>query len=129
MHDGALGALDRLEGAADEVLAALGEDLDGDAVGDEVAFDQLTHEVEVGLRRSGEADLDLGEADLDETVPHATLAHGVHRVDQRLVAVAKIDRAPDRGGLEPLVRPGAIGKFHGRIGPVLLEGHGAPTWR
>jgi hypothetical protein len=97
--------------------------------GNEVVFDQLTHEVEVGLRRSGEADLDLSEADLDETVPHATLAHGVHRVDQRLVAVAEIDRAPDRGGLEPLVRPGAIGKLHGRVGPVLLEGHGAPTWR
>ena len=49
VHDGALGAFDRFEGAADEVFAALGEDLDGDTVGNEVFFDQLTHEVEVGL--------------------------------------------------------------------------------
>ena len=37
-------------------------------------------------------------AHLDEQLEHPHLALGVHRVDERLVAVAQVDRAPARGG-------------------------------
>jgi hypothetical protein len=37
-----------------------------------------------------EADLDLLEADLAPAAEHAHLALGVHRLDQRLVAVAQV---------------------------------------
>src|SRR5699024_1358847 len=38
-------------------------------------------------------------------------ALGAHRVDQCLVAVAQIDRAPARGVFDDLVRPGAVGQL------------------
>ena len=49
VHDRLLGAADRLEGALDQVLARLGQHLDDHVVGDQVFFDELAHEVEVGL--------------------------------------------------------------------------------
>jgi hypothetical protein len=53
VHDRALGAAQRLEGALDQVLAALGQHLDGDVVGDVVLLDELAAEVEVGLLALG----------------------------------------------------------------------------
>ena len=51
MHDRGWGTFDRLERAVDEVGSGLSQHLNGDVIGDFVAFDQLTYEVEVGLRR------------------------------------------------------------------------------
>src|SRR3712207_7253503 len=48
------GTAQRLEGALDQLVAGLGEHLDGDVVGDEVVLDQLPDEVVVGLARSEE---------------------------------------------------------------------------
>ena len=96
VHDRLLGTLDRLEGARDELLARLGEHLDGHVIRDHVLFDELTHEVEVGLARRGEADLDLLVAHPHEQVEHDALALGAHRIDEGLVAVAQVDRAPHR---------------------------------
>ena len=67
-----------------------------DVVRNQVVLDQLAHEIEVGLRRGRETDLDFLEAGLHQQVEHAPLARGVHRLDQRLVAVAQIDAAPQR---------------------------------
>jgi hypothetical protein len=50
VDDGLLGALERFEGAADEVLAGLGEDFDGHVVGNVAAFDEAAHEAEFGFR-------------------------------------------------------------------------------
>ena len=58
VHDGPGRAGHGLEGAVDELVAGLGEDLDGDVVGDQVLFDELAAEVEVGLGGGREADLD-----------------------------------------------------------------------
>ena len=88
------GAGQTLVRALDQLLAALDEHLDVDVVGDQVVVDQLPDEVEVRLARRREADLDLLEAHLDEFLEHPQLANRVHRVDQRLVAVAEVDRAP-----------------------------------
>ena len=68
MHDRALRARERLEGALDQLLARLRQHLDRDVVGDQALLDQPPHEVEVGLRRGREADLDLLEAHLHEQV-------------------------------------------------------------
>ena len=125
VDDGVGGALQALVGALDELLTALHQHLDGDIVGHEVFLDQLAHEVEVGLRRRREADLDLLEAHLHERVEHAPLALGVHRVDERLVPVTKVDRAPQRRLHEPLVGPGAVGKDEGLERLVLGERHRA----
>ena len=62
VDDGLLRALDRLEGARDQFGPALGQHLDGDAVGNRAALDDRADEVEIGLRGRGKADLDLLEA-------------------------------------------------------------------
>jgi len=111
VHDGLLGTDQRLVGAGDQVLARLGQHLDRDVVGNRIVFDQLAHEVEVGLARAREADLDLLVAHLHEQVEHDALALGAHRIDERLVAVAQVDRAPARSFGDALRRPGAVGQF------------------
>src|SRR5262249_44794272 len=73
-----------------------------------------------------EADRDLLDAELEEQVEHAALARGVHRLDERLVAVAKVGRAPDRRALEDAVRPRAVRQVDGgvRAGFPVRHRHG-----
>jgi hypothetical protein len=124
MHDGALRAAQALETAQDEILACLGQHLDRDVIGDGVGFDQVAHEVEVGLRSRGERDLDLLEADPDQRVEHPALALAVHRFDQRLVAVAQVGAAP-YGHLRDGSRgPGPIGEGDRGEGSILGAGVG-----
>ena len=123
VDDDLLGALDRLERALDEFRAALGQNLDRDAVGDRAALDDRADEIEVGLRGGGKGDLDLLEPHADKESEHAVLAVDAHRLDERLVAVAKIDRAPDRGLVDDPRRPLAVGQDDWRIGAVFLDGH------
>jgi hypothetical protein len=108
VHDGAPRAAQRLEGAVDQVLPALGQHLDRDVLGDQVLLDQLPDEVVVGLAGRGEADLDLLVAHLHQELEHPPLALRRHRVDQRLVAVAQVHRAPARRRLDVPGRPGAV---------------------
>ena len=125
VNDGAARPDDRFVRAADEVLAALGEDLDRDILRDQVVFDDVTNEVEVGLRGRRESDLDLLETHLDELDEHRVLAIEVHRIDQRLIAVAQVDAAPARGPGQSAVGPGAIRQVNWNRRYVFGVGHGA----
>src|SRR3546814_1862183 len=58
-----------------------------------------------------------------ERVEHAALAGRVHRVDEGLVAVAQVDRAPQRRLLDAGVGPRAVREDERRERPVLVEGH------
>src|SRR5690606_40539840 len=42
----------------DQLAARLGEHLNGDVIGNEIALDQFAHEVEVGLRSGRESDFE-----------------------------------------------------------------------
>ena len=123
VHDRPRRALQALVGALDQFLAALHQHLDRHVVGDAVLVDQLAHEVEVGLARRREPDLDLLEAHRHEFLEHPQLASRVHRIDERLVAVAQVDRAPLRCRGDRDVRPGAVGEHDRHERRVLLEGH------
>ena len=123
MDDRVLRPAQTLVGALDELASALHEHLDPDVVGDEVLLDQESHEVVVGLGGGREADLDLLEAHRHQGLEHPELAGRVHRVDEGLVAVAKVHRAPDRGVVEHRGRPGPIRDVHRLIRAVLLEWH------
>ena len=127
MHDHVRRAGARLEGPLDQFVTALGENLDGDIVGNRPLGDDLADEIEVGLAGRGESDLDLLVAHTHQQIEHAALAGRTHRVDEGLVAVTQIDRAPPGGVLDDLVRPGAIGQgdmldLLGE-GPVALHRH------
>src|SRR5690606_3524165 len=59
----------------------------------------------------------------EELLPHAQLALGAHRLDERLVAVAQVDAAPRRRRREHAVGPGAVGQRDRREGTVLRGSH------
>ncbi len=101
-------SLDRFEGAGDQLGTCLRQDLDPDVVRDGVLLDDLADEVEVGLRGRRETDLDFLVAHGHQQIEHAPLAIRCHRVDQRLVAVPQIHRAPQRGLGDDLRWPGAV---------------------
>jgi hypothetical protein len=126
VHDGLLGPGDRLVRALDQVLASLGQHLDGDVLRDQVLVDELTDEVEVGLARRREPDLDLLVPHADEQLEHDALALRGHRVDESLVAVAQVDRAPAGSLGDALGRPRAIGDVDSDLlveRPVLVDRH------
>jgi hypothetical protein len=123
VHDGARCALDALVGALDQLGTALHQHLDRDVVGDQILLDQLADEVEVGLAGGREADLDLLEAHLHQHIEHAAFAFGIHRVDERLVAVAQVDAAPQGRAIDHGVGPRAIAQDDRHGAGVLLEGH------
>ena len=132
MHDRAPGTFQRLERARDLRLARLRQHLDRDVIGNQSLDDQLAREVVVGLRRRRKADLDFLVAHLHQQPEHPQLAVGVHRLDQRLVAVAQIDAAPDRRCVDRARRPLPLGQRHGRYGAVLARWiglHGGSSFR
>jgi hypothetical protein len=107
MQDGLLCALERVDGAADELFPARRQDLQPDIVGYYAGgLNEALCEVEVGLRGRGEGHFDLLVAESCEhlevhplllAVLHALArsrlemanrAH--HRINQRLVAVSQI---------------------------------------
>ncbi len=111
--------VDRLERPLDQLRPRLREHRDRHVVGDQLLLDEHAEEVEGG----GEADLDLLEAELDEQREEAALALRVHRVDERLIAVAQVGRAPDRRPVEHDVRPRPVGQVDGVVRAVLVERH------
>ena len=129
VDDGAARPGDGLEGAPDQLVARLGEHLDGHVVGDLPLVDDVAAEVEIGLAGGREADLDLLEAEAHELLEHAQLPPEAHRLDERLVAVAQIDGAPDGRTGDDGARPAAVGQVDGLEGDVFVSrigaGHGS----
>ena len=126
VHDRALGAAQAFVRLANQVLARLGEHDDGHVVRNELALDQHADEIVIGFRSAREADLNLLEAHGNQQIPEAQLTLGIHRVDQRLVAVTQIDGAPARGAAQLLVRPRALRELERHllvVGDVLVVRH------
>ena len=124
VDDGALGADGRVHGAADQLIARLGQHDDRHVVGDVLVVDQHAHEVEVGLRRGREADLDLLDADLDQHLEEAQLLLWAHRLDQCLVTVAQVGTHPDWRRRDGAAWPLAVCQIDGGEGTVLGGGVG-----
>jgi len=125
VNDRRLGAGQRFVGALDEFGASLGQHLDRDIVGNGSLGDDLPDEVEVGLARRWEAHLDLLESHRYQEFEESPLAGRVHRVDERLVAIPQVHRAPDRGRSDDLIRPGALPEADGLERAIPVEWHRA----
>ena len=120
VEDDVFGALDGLEGLADQVLPGLDQHLDGHIVRDVAPLDQLAADLILGLTGGGKADLDLLDADVHQGVKIFQLLLQVHGVHQSLVAVPQVHRTPDGGLGDDAVRPGAALDGLGLEGDVLL---------
>ena len=125
VHDGLLGPAYGVERPLDQLLTRLREHLDGHVVGDDAVLDDLPDEVEVGLAGGRETDLDLLVAHPHQQLEEPALALRAHRVDQGLVAVAQVDRAPARRLGDGPVRPRAVGEPDRGERAVALVRHGA----
>ena len=100
MDDGPGCALDRLEGAADDMVAALGQHLHGDIVGDHVLLDEGAQKLILGVAGGRKAHLDLLEADLQQYLVELQLLLQAHRHHQTLVAIPQVHAAPGGGSLD-----------------------------
>ena len=120
MNDDVFRAVDRFKRFLNEVRAALHEHLNGHVVRDQVPLDQRAADLILRLRSGGKADLNLLEADLNQRFEKQQLLLEVHRIDQRLVAVAQVNAAPDRRFCDHLVGPGAVRQGHRRKRNVLF---------
>ena len=87
-------ALHGLKGLADDVVAALGQHLHGDIVGDHVLLDEGTEELVLRLAGGREADFDLLEANFDQHLEEFQLFLEAHGDDKGLIAVAQVHAAP-----------------------------------
>ena len=96
-------SLDRFKSLADDVLPGLGENLDRDIVRDHVPLDESAKEGVLRLRSGGESHLDLLKADVYQHAEEFDLLFEAHGLDQRLVAVAQVDAAPDRSLLDMIL--------------------------
>ncbi|AIY16786.1 hypothetical protein KR76_08400 [Pimelobacter simplex] len=100
-----------LDGPRDQVAPGRREDDDRHVGRRQVGRrHEQPHEVEVGLRGRRVADLDLLVAHRHQELEEPALAGGVHRLGERLVAVAQVDRHPQGGGGEPAGGPVALGQ-------------------
>ena len=99
--------LDRLIRPFDQIRTRGSEYDDSDVVGNEIEAHQVANEIEIGLTRGGVADLDFLVADCHHQFEYSTLAFGVHRFCEGLVAVTQIDGHPQgrRGGAIGRPRP------------------------
>ena len=96
MHDGVLHAAQCIERLADDMFTRLRQNLHGHIIGDEVVIDEAAQELVLRLRCRREADLDFLEPDAHEEIKEGELLIEAHRNDECLIAVAQIDRAPER---------------------------------
>ena len=118
VDDDARKALDRFEGAANEMLASLNKDLNGDALGNAVLRDKGAQKVEFGVGGRGKADLDLLEADGDEKVEKLQLFFDGHGDREGLISITEVDAAPDWCRFEGFAKAiaGRGGRWAGRAG-------------
>lgn len=79
------------------MLAALGQHLDCNIVGNKVLLDQRTAECILGLACGGETYFDFLEADLNEVFPEFQLFLQGHGDYQSLISVAEVNGAPHGG--------------------------------
>ncbi|NYD81584.1 hypothetical protein HD884_001647 [Ochrobactrum intermedium] len=114
MNDGLTCTAQGFESACDEVSARLGEHLNGHIVRYQFLFDQPTNKVELRLRSGRKRNLDFLETDFQKHAIETHLLFAVHRVGERLIAIAQVRRDPARRLRQPPVRPLAIRQFDRR---------------
>jgi len=110
MDNGCARAFQAGKTGLDQVAARLGQHLDDDVIGNFAGFDEATDKVEIGGAGGRKSDLDLLDADLDQQIEEALLLFRIHRIDQRLVAVAQIGGQPARRLVYGSGRPLPVGQ-------------------
>ena len=127
VEDHVFAALHTLEGAVDLLLPALRENLEIHVVRHAVLLDQFPDKIIFNLAGCREADLNLLESQLDQQIIELDLLIDLHRINQRLIAVAQVHAAPHRRPLNLPVRPFPLRVMHHRNTLVSLIIHTHPV--
>ena len=96
MDNSTLAAFKGFERALNQMRTRLGEPHDEHIIGNEILLDQLTIEVELILAGRREPDLNMFKAQIAEHLEIFEFLIRIHRIGQRLIAVAHVHRAPLR---------------------------------
>src|ERR1700722_20222816 len=112
----------RFEGASDQVLACLRQNLNGYVFWNTIFVDEAADEIEIGAGSRGEADLDFLKPHGNQGIEETVFALGSHRLDERLVAVAKVDAAPDRRARDSCSGPAPVGQLNRRKRSIFSRG-------
>ena len=127
MHDRRMRARQAGEAGADQILAALRQDLDQDIFRHPPGLHQTRDEIEFGSARTGETDLDLFHTDFDQKIEKAGLLMRIHRIDDGLIAIAQIGAEPAGRGGDGARGPLPVGQRNlrkGRIFGARVAEHG-----
>ena len=124
VDDRLLGAAQRLEGALDQLVAGLGQHLDGDVVGDQVVLDQLR-----GRSRS-RSGWPPGSRPRSPCSPCRTSSSNIRRLRSGVIGSisawlpSRRSTAHQRGAaVVTVVRPGAVGQGDRGEGGVAVDRH------
>ena len=109
MYNHTLRPLQRLCTAGNQMLPRLGQNTDRHIVGNQPFFNQITAKGKLRITRTRKTDLDLFKTHLNQKVEKTYFLLNIHRVDQRLVSVAQIDRTPHRHLSNLSIRPFSVG--------------------
>ena len=110
MDNGAARAMQRLNGAGNQILARLRQHAQRHIRRHGVLFDQLADKIKIGLRGRWKRHFDFPEANLHQQGKQLPLARRRHRLDQRLIAVAQVGAQPDGRRAGDLVGPLPVGQ-------------------
>ena len=103
MDDRVAAAFQRFKSLSDDMLSCLCQNLKRNILRYKIALDQSPQEFIFRLRRCRESDFDLFETDLDKEFKKLKFRLQIHRNDQCLVAVTKVNRTPDRRLLDRIL--------------------------
>ncbi len=87
-----------------------------------ITLNELTYEIKLCLGGRRKGNFNFLETYLAEHAKHTHLAFHIHRLDQRLIAIAKICAHPDGRRSDGFVRPLAVDDIHRRKRTVLGGG-------
>ena len=119
VDDHPFGTHQRLDGPLDQIFPGLDQHLDGHVFRNPIFLDEPPIEGELGVRCRWESDLDLLEAAVHQRLEELELLGHIHGHRQRLIAVAKVDTAPDGRRAQRARRPLTVAQVHRRSGAIL----------
>lgn len=105
MYNNIFDSLDCLKGTVDQMLSALGQNLNLYIIRNHVFSYQLAQKIVLNLGCCRKSDLNLLESQFQKQPEHLHLLFYIHWIDQCLIAIAQIHAAPHRCMLNLFVRP------------------------
>ena len=121
MNDDLFRTFERFEGASNQGLPGLREDLNRHIVWHQSVINEAAQKIKLYLRRRRKTDFNLLETNLYQRLKHFDLARNVHGLNQGLVSVAQVNTAPYRRAGQNSIGPGAVCKPYGGKGAVFVR--------